>query len=120
MNFDKIIEQFQQIDLSAPDASWQLFMLMMSILPWKFMIWYTIIGVIGGAIIGWYKKTLWRDVLISLLLGPPIGWIISLLLPANHKKCAACGYQNWVSAKVCKQCGEVVKAPSPELSHKKL
>lgn len=108
---DKFIEQFNQVDLSAPDATWQLIMLMLNSLPWKFVIWYTVIGLIGGILIGWYKKTLWRDIWISLLLGPP-GWIVSLILPASRRKCSACGYQNRTNVKLCKQCGTTLVVPA--------
>ena len=78
---------------------------------WFWAIAFTVVGGIGGWLIGKYKHAVARDTLLGLALGP-FGWVVSLLLPAQkpqpkklQPKCAACGKAVDAGDKHCRHCG---------------
>jgi hypothetical protein len=73
---------------------------------WIWAIVFTIVCGVVGALIGRYKNAVARDVALGLLLGP-IGWVISLILPARkpRPKCMACGKSVDVGDRHCRHCG---------------
>ncbi|MBU6198956.1 MAG: hypothetical protein KGI64_06290 [Xanthomonadaceae bacterium] len=73
---------------------------------WIWAIVFTVVCAAVGALIGKYKNAVARDALLGAALGP-IGWIISLLLPAHKPapKCAACGKTVDAGDKHCRHCG---------------
>ena len=82
---------------------------------WIWAIVFTIVCGVVGALIGRYKNAVARDVALGLLLGP-IGWVISLILPARmpQPKCRACGKSVDVGDKHCRHCGaSLVRAIVP-------
>jgi hypothetical protein len=79
---------------------------------WIWLIVFTIVCGVVGALIGMQKNAIARDTMLGLLLGP-IGWVISLLLPARkpQPKCAACGKNVDEGDRHCRHCGAaLVKA----------
>ena len=73
---------------------------------WYWTIAFTIVCALVGALIGKYKNAVVRDTLLGVALGP-IGWIISLLLPAVKAKpaCPACKRVVDASDRHCRYCG---------------
>lgn len=73
---------------------------------WYWTIGFTVVCGVVGALIGKYKNAVARDTALGLILGP-IGWIVSLLLPAQKQrpKCLACGKFVDAGDKHCRNCG---------------
>lgn len=99
------------IDPDAPDASVQLFLRLMGTIDWCLLLWITLIGIVGGALIGWWRGTFWRDVALAAALGP-LGWIVSFTLPAASAVCRRCGKASARKAAVCTRCGGALHPPS--------
>ena len=73
---------------------------------WYWLIGFTVVSALVGALIGKYKNAVVRDTLLGLALGP-IGWGISLLLPKATPKplCRACGKPVDSGDRHCRHCG---------------
>ncbi len=78
---------------------------------WFWTIAFTIVGGVVGWLIGRRKNAVTRDTLLGLALGP-IGWAVSLILPAqqpqskkSQPKCGACGQTVDTGDKHCRRCG---------------
>jgi hypothetical protein len=73
---------------------------------WLWAIAFTVVCAAVGALIGKYKNAIVRDAILGAALGP-IGWIISLCMPAVKPKplCPACKHAIDVGDKHCRQCG---------------
>jgi hypothetical protein len=85
---------------------------------WYWLIGFTIVCAVVGALIGKYKNAVVRDTVLGLALGP-IGWLISLLLPKRAKNasgppyCGSCGKSVIAGDKYCRHCGALIAAASP-------
>ena len=107
-------EALSAIDANDPDQAAQLLQecthTLMSPTLWFWTIAFTAVGAIGGWIIGKRKNAITRDVLLGAALGP-IGWLISLALPAKKPKpvCPACKREVGAGDAHCRHCG--VKLP---------
>lgn len=77
---------------------------------WIWTIVLTIACAAVGAMIGRYKNAVVRDAILGAALGP-IGWIISLCLPASKPtpRCPACGGEVGASDAHCRHCGAKLK-----------
>lgn len=73
---------------------------------WFWAIAFTIVGAVVGALIGKRKNAVARDTLLGAALGP-IGWIISLTLPAVKPKptCPNCKGEVAAGDAHCRHCG---------------
>ena len=73
---------------------------------WYWLIGFTVLCALVGALIGKYKNAVVRDTLLGLALGP-IGWGISLLLPKTVARppCPACAKPVEAADKYCRHCG---------------
>ena len=73
---------------------------------WYWLIGFTVVCALVGAVIGKYKNAVVRDTLLGLALGP-IGWGISLLLPKAVAKpaCRSCGKSADAGDQYCRHCG---------------
>lgn len=73
---------------------------------WMWTIVITIVCAAVGAWIGKRKNSVVRDAILGAALGP-IGWIISLCMPAAKAKpvCPACKRPADAQDKHCRQCG---------------
>ncbi|MBS0516424.1 MAG: hypothetical protein JSS16_13240 [Proteobacteria bacterium] len=73
---------------------------------WYWLIGFTVVSALVGALIGKYKQAVVRDTLLGLALGP-IGWGISLLLPKAVRKprCRTCGKPVDAGDRHCRHCG---------------
>lgn len=105
------------LDPTDPDAAQRLLEQCTATLTdptlWIWAIVFTVACAAVGALIGKYKNAIARDTLLGLALGP-IGWAISLLLPARKPpmKCSACGKVVDAADKHCRHCGAAI-SPSP-------
>jgi hypothetical protein len=105
---DALIDQvLEGVDLSDPNAVWVVFWRMMDMVDWWLLIAVTVIGIVGGGLIGWRRGTFWRDVALGAALGP-LGWIVSFVLPARVRVCLACGHRNAARDAVCRRCGDAL------------
>ncbi|RAP59166.1 hypothetical protein [Oleiagrimonas sp. MCCC 1A03011] len=71
------------VDLSSPDAAWQIFHNLMVMLPWAALLWFTLLSVLLGAVVGWWRGRLWTGIGISLVIGP-LGLLILWALPSRR------------------------------------
>jgi hypothetical protein len=73
---------------------------------WVWTIVFTVVCAAVGALIGKYKNAIVRDTILGAALGP-IGWIISLLLPAQKPKplCSQCRKPVDAGDTYCRHCG---------------
>lgn len=100
----------QALQSDDPDAQMQVLDACFSVLTdpslWYWLIGFTVVSAVVGALIGKYKNAIVRDTLLGLALGP-IGWGISLLLPRQVPKppCRACGKPTEANDKFCRHCG---------------
>ncbi|MBS0487801.1 MAG: hypothetical protein JSS13_10695 [Proteobacteria bacterium] len=105
------------LDPADPDAAQRLLEQCTATLTdptlWIWAIVFTVVCAAVGALIGKYKNAVARDALLGAALGP-IGWAISLLLPARKPlaKCIACGKPVDAGDKHCRHCGATL-SPSP-------
>lgn len=70
----------QGIDPEAPGAFWQVFFRLLNMLPWASMFWWSVVFVIVGAVLGWWRGRVIDGVVWACLLGP-LGWIVIMLKP---------------------------------------
>jgi len=73
---------------------------------WFWAIAFTVVGAVVGAWIGKRKNAVARDAILGAMLGP-IGWVISLALPAAQPKqrCPSCQHEVDVGDLHCRHCG---------------
>jgi hypothetical protein len=78
---------------------------------WIWAIVFTVVCALVGGWIGKYKNAVARDALLGAAFGP-IGWVISLLLPARKlpSKCRACGHTVDAGDRHCRHCGAALAA----------
>lgn len=79
-----IAKATQGVDMSSPDAFLHIFMNLMNMLPLAALFWWSVVFVVVGALLGWWRGRLMAGVVWALALGP-IGWIIVLLIPKSAK-----------------------------------
>jgi len=100
----------QALQSDDPDGQMQVLDACFSVMTdptlWYWLIGFTIVSAVVGALIGKYKNAVVRDTLLGLALGP-IGWGISLLLPKKVARppCRACGTPVQAGDKYCCHCG---------------
>lgn len=105
---DALIQQvLDGVDLTDPNAVWVVFWRLMDMVDWWLLIAITVVGIVGGGLIGWWRGTFWRDVALGATLGP-LGWIVSIVLPARVRKCLACGHRNAAKQSICTRCSEAL------------
>ena len=78
---------------------------------WIWTLVFTVACALVGAMIGRYKNAVARDTILGAALGP-IGWIISLCLPAHkpRPRCRACGREVEAGDAHCRHCGAKLNA----------
>jgi hypothetical protein len=102
------------LDPTEPDQATQLLQecthTLMNPTLWFWAIALTVVGAVVGAWIGKRKNAVTRDTLLGAMLGP-IGWIISLALPAAKPKsaCPACKREVDAGDAHCRHCGAKLK-----------
>ena len=66
------------VDLAAPDASWCVFVNLVDMMPWRILLEWNLFFLLGGVLLGWWRRRLGEGVAWALLLGP-FGWLVMLL-----------------------------------------
>lgn len=74
----------QGVDIDAPGAFWQIFLNLLNMLPWAAMFWWSVLFVVIGALIGWWRGRVVEGIVWAALLGP-IGWFVPLLSPRPRR-----------------------------------
>lgn len=70
----------QGVDVDSPDAFMQIFMNLMGLVPWVALFWWSVLFVVVGALLGWWRGRTVEGIALALVLGP-IGWIVVWLRP---------------------------------------
>jgi len=70
----------QGVDVDSPDAFMQIFLNLMGLVPWVALFWWSVVFVVVGALLGWWRGRTVEGIVLALVLGP-IGWIVVLLRP---------------------------------------
>mgnify|MGYP001332677509 CR=1 FL=1 len=71
------------VDPDAPDAFWQVFWNLFTLLPWAALFWWSVVFVVVGAGLGWRRGRLAEGLLWAALLGP-FGWLVILRRPVRR------------------------------------
>ena len=106
----------QALQSDDPEAQMQVLDTCFAVLTdptlWYWLIGFTVVCAVVGALIGKYKNAVVRDTLLGLALGP-VGWAISLLLPKKGPRppCRACGKAVEAGDKYCRHCGATLSTP---------
>lgn len=61
------------VDPGSPHAFLQILHNTMTLVPWRALIWFTVLCVLVGAVLGWWRRRFWLGVGLAFVLGP-IGW----------------------------------------------
>ncbi|WP_199099520.1 hypothetical protein [Dyella sp. ASV21] len=70
----------QGVDPDSPDAFLRVFINLMGMLPWSALFWWSVLFLVVGALIGWWRGRLLEGVLWAAFLGP-LGWFVVLWRP---------------------------------------
>lgn len=98
------------VDPMAPDAAWQIFRNLMSLVPWGALTAFTAACVVVGlALAQWRGSHRGQAVLWALLLGP-VGWLITWHTPLPPRTCPRCGRRCPPRARRCPDCGKRLDA----------
>lgn len=74
----------QGVDMDSPDATLHIFINLMNMVPWVSLFWWSVLFVVVGALLGWWRGRTVAGIVWALAFGP-IGWIIVLLTPKSVK-----------------------------------
>jgi hypothetical protein len=75
---DLLARATQGVDPDAPDAFWHIFFNLLNMLPWAAMFCWSLLFVLVGALLGWWRGRLLEGVVWAALFGP-LGWILVLM-----------------------------------------
>ena len=81
---DLLARATQGVDIDAPGAFWQIFLNLLNMLPWAAMFWWSVLFVVIGALIGWWRGRVVEGIVWAALLGP-IGWFVPLFRPRPRR-----------------------------------
>jgi hypothetical protein len=70
----------QGVDVDAPGAFFHVFLNLLNMLPWAAMIWWNLLFVVVGLLLGWWRGRVVEGAVWAWVLGP-IGWIVIMLKP---------------------------------------
>lgn len=75
---DLLARAMRGVDPDAPGAFWQVFFNLLNMVPWAAMFWWSLLFVVIGAALGWWRGRTLEGAVWAWVLGP-IGWIVILL-----------------------------------------
>ena len=75
---------------------------------WFWMTAFTVVSIVGGALIGRLKGRMTAGIIWAAVLGP-IGWIVIALGRSRLQACPECAKPNQPDALACRQCGANLK-----------
>jgi hypothetical protein len=70
----------QGVDPDSPDAFLRIFLNLMLGVPWAALFWWSVVFIVVGAVLGWWRGRLVEGIVWAAVLGP-FGWIVVLRLP---------------------------------------
>ncbi len=70
----------QGVDPDSPDAFLHIFLNLMGMVPWVTLVWWNVVFIAVGALLGWWKGRTVEGIVWAAVLGP-IGWIVVLVRP---------------------------------------
>ncbi len=70
----------QGVDPDSPDAFLHIFLNLMAVMPWAALFWWSVIFVVVGALLGWWRGRVVEGIVWAVVLGP-LGWIVVLGRP---------------------------------------
>ncbi len=82
---DLLAKATRGVDPDSPDAFARIFANIMALVPWWPLFWFTVLCVVVGAALGWWRRRLWLGIALALVLGP-IGWFTLWAFPAGEHK----------------------------------
>lgn len=68
------------VDMDSPDAFLHIFLNLMNMVPWAAMFWWSVVFVVVGALLGWWRGRLVEGIVWAAVLGP-FGWVVVLMRP---------------------------------------
>jgi hypothetical protein len=68
------------VDLDSPDAFVHIFINLMALMPWAALFWWSVLFVVVGALVGWWRGRTVEGIVWAVVLGP-IGWFVVLARP---------------------------------------
>jgi hypothetical protein len=85
-----VVEQWldkamQGVDPDSPDAFLRIFINLMAAMPWAALFWWSVVFVVVGALLGWWRGRLVEGIVWAAALGP-FGWIVVLMRPRPKPK----------------------------------
>ena len=75
---------------------------------WFWMTAFTVVSIVGGALIGRLKGRMTAGIIWAAVLGP-LGWIVIALGRSRLQACPECAKPNQPDALACRQCGANLK-----------
>nr|WP_279236905.1 hypothetical protein [Dyella sp. RRB7] len=70
----------QGVDPDSPDAFLRIFVNLMAAMPWAALFWWSVVFVVVGALLGWWRGRLLEGIAWAAALGP-FGWVVVLMRP---------------------------------------
>jgi hypothetical protein len=65
----------QGVDPDAPGAYWRIVFNLLNMMPWAAMFWWSLLFVLVGALLGWWRGRLLEGIVWAAVLGP-VGWVV--------------------------------------------
>ncbi len=75
----------QGVDMDAPGAIWQIYANLFALVPWMALLWWSLLFIVIGGLLGLWRGSWQRGVIWALVLGP-IGWIVILAKPPVSRR----------------------------------
>jgi hypothetical protein len=75
----------QGVDPDSPDAFLHIFLNLMGLVPWVALFWWSVLFMVVGALLGWWRGRTVEGVVLAAVLGP-IGWVVIVLRPRPKPK----------------------------------
>lgn len=72
-----IARALQGVNPDAPGAFWLVFTNLMALVPWNTLLWFNLLFVVIGAVLGRWRGR-WQDGAMWALVLGPIGWIVTI------------------------------------------
>ena len=82
---DLLAKATSGVDPDSPDAALRIFENLMALVPWWPLFWFTVLCVVVGAALGWWRRRVWLGIVLALVLGP-IGWFTLWAFPVGERK----------------------------------
>jgi hypothetical protein len=79
-----IARALQGVDPNVPGAFWLIFGNLMALVPWRSLLWFNVLFVVIGALLGGWRGR-WQDGAMWALVLGPIGWIVTVHATRRRK-----------------------------------